>query len=103
MLLLFIAAPRLHAQDPSGVPSDYQPVDPNMRKPHTKAQKELVKKKKKEAKEAKKATRAALKQHMKNQSPETRKRMKRDAREANRNNEHKREFFLKRWFTKKRK
>jgi hypothetical protein len=38
---------------------------------------------------------------MKNQSPSTRKMMKQDAKEAKRNNEHKKEFFLKRWFTKK--
>ena len=31
----------------------------------------------------------------------TRKRMKRAEKEANRNNSHKREFFLKRWFKKK--
>ncbi len=36
------------------------------------------------------------------QTKETRKRMKADLKKANMNNEHKREFFLKRWFNKKR-
>jgi hypothetical protein len=36
------------------------------------------------------------------QTKETRKRMKADLKKANLNNEHKREFFLKRWFNKKR-
>jgi hypothetical protein len=67
----------------------------------TPAQKKLEKAKKAQEKKAKKAEKAALKQHMKDQSPATRKRMKEDAKEAKHNREHTREFFLKRWFTKK--
>ncbi len=37
------------------------------------------------------------------QTKKTYKRMKRDKRKAMRNNAHKREFFLKRWFSKKQK
>ncbi|HTA84225.1 MAG TPA: hypothetical protein VK783_14870 [Bacteroidia bacterium] len=65
------------------------------------AQKKLEKAKKAQEKKAAKAQKAALKQHMKNQSPDTRKRMKADAKEAKRNRDHTKEFFLKRWFTKK--
>jgi hypothetical protein len=97
MLLFFILFAALaHAQDPSATFDD-----PNMQKPDSKSQKALAKKKKQREKEANKATKALLKQHMKDQSPATRKRMKQDAKEAQRNNEHKREFFLKRWFRKK--
>lgn len=96
LLFFMLFAAVAHAQDPSASFDD-----PNMQKPDSKSQKALAKKKKQREKEAAKATKALLKQHMKDQSPETRKRMKQDAREAQRNNEHKREFFLKRWFRKK--
>ena len=78
-----------------------QSQDQNLQHPVTKDQKRLAKKKKAEAKEAKKETKALLKQHMKDQTPEVRKRMKRNARRANRYDEHKREFFIKRWFSHK--
>jgi len=43
----------------------------------------------------------AVKQHYKNQTRKTRKRMKSSARKSRRLNENKKEFFLKRWFTRK--
>ena len=94
------------AGDPGlpGIPSD--DVKNHVQEHHssaklTPAQKKLEKAKKAQEKKAKKAEKAALKQHMKDQSPATRKRMKEDAKEAKHNREHTREFFLKRWFTKK--
>jgi len=41
------------------------------------------------------------KQHIKNQERHTRKRMRKSKRKAKRNNLNRREFFLKRWFGKK--
>ena len=41
------------------------------------------------------------KQHIKNQERQTLKRMRKSKRKAKRNNLHRREFFLKRWFGKK--
>src|ERR1700739_1880244 len=102
LLVFFVLFAALaHAQDPSASSANGGFDDPNMQKPSTKQQKALAKKKKQRDKEAAKATKALLKQHMKDQSPATRKRMKQDAKEAKRNNEHKKEFFLKRWFRKK--
>lgn len=40
----------------------------------------------------------ALKRHMKSQTKETRKAMRRNLHEAKRNREHRKEFFIKRWF-----
>lgn len=40
----------------------------------------------------------ALKNHMKSQTPETRVAMKQAMRTAKQNREHRREFFVKRWF-----
>lgn len=40
----------------------------------------------------------ALKRHMKSQTKETRKSMRRALNEANRNRNHRKEFFVKRWF-----
>jgi len=77
----------------------YKPAD--QKGPETKAQKKTEERQKALAKKAEKAQAEAEKQHMKNQTPAVRKRMKEDAHTANLNNEHKREFFLKRWFSKK--
>ncbi|MDD5569597.1 MAG: hypothetical protein PHD97_00400 [Bacteroidales bacterium] len=43
-----------------------------------------------------------LKRHLKIQTKETRKKIRKDLRKANRINQNKREFFVKRWFTRKR-
>lgn len=75
--------------------------DDNSTSGDTKSQKEFYKRKKEQDKALAKATKAALKHQRDIQSPEVRKRMKRDARKAKMYNEHKREFFLKRWFRKK--
>lgn len=99
--IFYIGTVTVHAQDAGQNQDAGQSQDPNLKHPVTKDQKRLAKKEKERAKASKKATKAALKQHMKDQTPEVRKRMKRNAREADRNNRHKREFFIKRWFTKK--
>lgn len=85
-----------HAQE-GGPESANQSKDP----PSSKAQKKQQKAQRAREKQQEKARKEALKEHMKHQTPEVRKRMKKDAKEANLNNEHKREFFLKRWFSKK--
>ncbi len=86
-----------HAQEGGGPESANQSKDV----PSSKAQKKQQKMQKAREKQQEKARKEAMKQHMKDQTPEVRKRMKKDAKEANLNNEHKREFFLKRWFSKK--
>mgnify|MGYP007073181857 CR=1 FL=1 len=69
--------------------------------------KELRKKEKKKWKEERKRSKAekkAIKKHHKRiQTKKTNKRMKKNKRKAQRNNDHKGEFFLKRWFSKKKK
>jgi hypothetical protein len=102
LFFFMLFATALHAQDAnSDDVKNRQSQDPNMRDPQTKAQKKLAKEQKAKAKASKKAEKAALKEHMKHQTPEVRKRMKADAKAAKRNNEHKKEFFLTRWFRKK--
>ncbi|MDP4267498.1 MAG: hypothetical protein Q8880_08700 [Bacteroidota bacterium] len=68
-----------------------------------KQQKAIDEKKKAREKENQKIYKAALKKQQKIQTKETRKRMKEMNAKANRVNENKREFFLKRWFSKKQK
>ncbi len=92
---------KVHAQDANSDDVKNHVQEHSQKAKLTPAQKKLVKAKKAQEKKAKKAEKAALKQHMKDQTPETRKRMKQDAKEAKHNREHTREFFLKRWFTKK--
>jgi hypothetical protein len=91
----------VHAQDANSDDVKNHVQEHNSSAKLTPAQKKLEKAKKAQEKKAKKAEKAALKQHMKDQSPATRKRMKEDAKEAKHNRDHTREFFLKRWFTKK--
>ena len=101
VILLIIAGNTVHAQDANSDDVKNHVQEHSAKAKLTPAQKKLVKAKKAQEKKAKKAEKAALKQHMKDQTPETRKRMKQDAKEAKHNREHTREFFLKRWFTKK--
>lgn len=65
----------------------------------------IRKQKKHEAREKRKAEkleRKKVKQHHKKlQTKKVQKRMKKSRKKAVRNNEHRREFFLKRWFTRK--
>jgi hypothetical protein len=48
-----------------------------------------------------KAYKKAVKRQWKIQSPETRKKMRADLRKAKKYNYHRKDFFLKRWFTRK--
>ncbi|MBK9283068.1 MAG: hypothetical protein IPM51_01975 [Sphingobacteriaceae bacterium] len=72
-----------------------------------KSERKLRKADRKEAKEKRrkeKAEQKAIKKHHKRiQTKKVRKRMKKSKKTAIRNNENKREFFLKRWFKKKKK
>jgi hypothetical protein len=77
----------------------YKPAD--QKGPETKAQKKTEERQKALEKKSEKAQEEAKEQHMKHQTKAVRKRMKEDAHTADLNNEHKREFFLKRWFSKK--
>ncbi len=69
---------------------------------NTRAERKKDRKKWKEQRRKEKLDRKVVKQHHKKlQTKKVRKRMKKDKRKANRTNENKREFFLKRWFSKK--
>ncbi|HXB10752.1 MAG TPA: hypothetical protein VNZ45_02105 [Bacteroidia bacterium] len=78
----------------------YKPSDQS-KGPETKAQRKTEERQKALEKKSEKAQEEAKDQHMKHQTKAVRKRMKEDAHTADLNNEHKREFFLKRWFSKK--
>src|SRR4051812_41364153 len=66
-----------------------------------KAQREKAKKDAKEKRKQEKIHDKEVKEYQKStQTKKVRKRMKKDKRRANLNNEHKREFFLIRWFSK---
>jgi len=95
--LIMMCAAVAHAQQADAQKQKQSDNAPAMGK----MQKKVLAKQKAEEKQAEKDRQEALKQHMKNQTPAVRKRMKADAHQANLYNEHKREFFLKRWFTKK--
>lgn len=70
----------------------------------TRAQRKEAKKMWKEKRRNERAEKKKIKEHHKRiQTKEVRKRMKKDRKTAIRNNQHKREFFLKRWFSKKQK
>jgi len=59
---------------------------------------EREKQKEQRQKEAEEKYQDAIKQHASHQSKRTRKEMKRNYKKADRYNNHKKEFFLKRWF-----
>jgi hypothetical protein len=93
LLFTFPFAIAVHAQDAGG----QQPKSP----PTSKAQRRQAKAKWKEERLKKREEKKKIKEHHKRiQSKATLKRMKKDARKSKRVNEHKREFFLKRWFGK---
>ena len=102
VLLLIFAMPFIAvAQDGGGdKPASAKSAD---KKPLSRrAQRSEDRKKWKEYRKKRKIERKAVKEHHKRiQTKETRKRMKKDRKKAQANNEHKREFFLKRWFKKK--
>ena len=65
-------------------------------------QRRAARKKWKEQRKQEKMEKKAVKKKQKQlQTKKVQKRMKKDKRKAMRNNAHKREFFLKRWFSKK--
>jgi hypothetical protein len=66
--------------------------------PVSKQQRAAEKKKAKQRQKSDKAIEKGKKQHMKLQSKQTKKMMKKSKRKSKRWNEHRREFFLKRWF-----
>ncbi|RLD64661.1 MAG: hypothetical protein DRI84_08460 [Bacteroidetes bacterium] len=59
---------------------------------------EREKQEKQRQKEAEEQYQEVIKQHSKHQSKRSRKEMKRNYKKADRYNNHKKEFFLKRWF-----
>jgi hypothetical protein len=70
----------------------------------SKAQRKAARKKWKEQRKQERMERKMVKKKQKQlQTKKTYRRMKRDKRKALRNNQHKQEFFLKRWFSKKQK
>lgn len=65
--------------------------------------KQFEREKKSRDNEAQKAYEASIKKHYNMQTQSTKKMMKSTARQSQRYKDHKREFFLKRWFTPKHK
>jgi hypothetical protein len=102
MLLLFLFPFWLAAQSsgeggspPSGEKKSESPIS-------RRAQRKADRKKWKEFRKKRKAERKAVKQHHKRiQDKQTLKRMKNVRKTSIRSHEHRREFFLKRWFKKK--
>jgi hypothetical protein len=91
--VFMVCSASLYAQDAGGQQTP-QATDTKMHRKAVEKQKEQDAKEQKEEEEVRQ-------QHMKDQTPAVRKRMKEDAHKADLYNGHKREFFLKRWFTKK--
>ena len=80
-----------------------QDVDARSPKPNSGSSQQVKadKKKEKQKKEAAKGIEKGKQRHEKLQAKNTKKMMKASKRKSKRWNENKREFFLKRWFTKK--
>ena len=94
-LLIWFSGGAFGQENPGG--GDKSKVPSNGR-----IQKKAARKKWKEQRKHEKAEKKAVRKKQKQlQTKKTRKRMKRDKRKAMRNNQHKKEFFLKRWFGKK--
>lgn len=97
-VLLFASTMDVFAQDGgntnSGQGTEQQPTGKAARR---KAKKEWKKQRRADMDDAK----AKKEYNKKYNTKKTRKRMKRAEKKAKRNNEHKREFFLKRWFKKR--
>jgi hypothetical protein len=73
------------------------------RRQEAKRRKQLEEDKSKREKEAQQAYEDAIKKHYNMQDQGTKKMMKQTARKSQFSGEHKKEFFLKRWFTPKQK
>lgn len=80
-----------------------QDLDARSPKPNSGSSQQVKadKKKEKQKKEAAKGIEKGKKRHEKLQAKNTKKMMKQSKRKSKRWNENKKEFFLKRWFTKK--
>jgi hypothetical protein len=99
LILLFHFCFAAHAQDKSegtGPPSKSFASERKLRKEERREARE----KRRQEKAERKAVKAY---HKRLQTKPVLKRMKQSKNKARRNNEHKREFFLKRWFQKKKK
>jgi hypothetical protein len=96
--LLFFLPPSFPAQDNKGTGPKQQSVRREL---------SIKKQRRKDAREKRKMERAerkAIEKHHKRiQTKKVQKRMKSSRSKAMRNNQHKREFFLKRWFSRKHK
>jgi len=95
LLLTCISVTKVYAQDSKDV-NAHSPLPQGS---HNKKQQAAEKKKAEQKKENQKAIDKGIKQHEKLQDKQTRKRMKKNKKKAEANHEHKKEFFLKRWFT----
>jgi hypothetical protein len=98
LVLLFAGVTEIYAQDggnaEGGATTGQEPTGKAARR---KAKKEWKKQRKTDMQDAK----AKKEYNEKYNTKKTRKRMKKAEKQAKRNNEHKREFFLKRWFKKR--
>jgi len=99
LVMIFTGATDVYAQDggnaEGGSGTEQQPTGKAARR---KAKKEWKKQRKQDMQDAK----SKKEYNEKYNTKKTRKRMKKAEKKAKRNNEHKREFFLKRWFKKRR-
>lgn len=92
-LLLTFFAGTISAQQAGAPPLNQGPVN--------KKQAKADKKKEEQKKKEEKAHQKALDRHLKIQTKDTRKRMKASKKKSKRLNENKREFFMVRWFKRK--
>jgi hypothetical protein len=96
-IAVFSLSSQLYAQDAGNGDGGQKEKTETGRVARKKAKKEWKEKRRKDMSDAK-----AKKQYNKKyNSKKVRKRMKKNEKKAKRNNEHKREFFLKRWFKRK--
>jgi hypothetical protein len=95
VIVLLLSVRGVYAQDTK----DVDARSPVPREAKAKQQKKAEKKKEDQRKLKEKAIDKGKKNHEKIQSKETRKRMKKNKKKAAANHAHKKEFFLKRWFT----
>jgi hypothetical protein len=96
LLSIFLSTPILAQDKGTGPPEKSIASERRLRK--------LDKKESKERRRKEKAEKKAVKEHHKRlQTKQVRKRMKQSKNRANLNNQNKREFFLVRWFKKRKK
>ena len=95
LVVLFLSITGVYGQDTK----DVNARSPVPKEAGAKQQKKAEKKKEDQRKLKEKAIDKGRKRHEKLQSKEVRKRMKKSKKKAAANHAHKKEFFLKRWFT----